>query len=1031
MSSAQLQKGRGRARSTTHSAAPPPPSITPSTDISTTSTPLTFDNSSTSDSPAIDQSVSPPAITTDQSRPDTGYSSISTSSQPSPPTRPVVTTARGRADRLKRNVAPEDPHWTVSDLTAIQFQSNTRPVKPDELGTIGQPIQVIANYFPILQYPRRGLVYRYHIQIHDWKNLEIHRDRRRLVYNLWLQQYCGKYTKIDRHKIVFDNLSTILTFNQPLFDIDGTATVQEIKAPNRSNRLVTHKVIVRRAGEPIDLALIQNFDEILHTENRLNNTPQDLDIIKQILSIALHENCSFHATAIYDRLFFAQTTPEQHGEWDLGLGKALWRGFYSCLVFSKGAHHLLMNLDINHGVFMKKQPFLEFLCEIMLHSPCGKKRYGGRQRNVQKVHGDDVLEFLDIRNPTYQIEMNFLLKHCKNVRVRSQDASKPIVYSISKLGKSASTQEFIWKGSKNKTVTVENYYKEHYGLVLKYPSLPTLEMHNRSYIPMELVDVEPARVKKITDEQRALMCRQSTMHPSVYIKSINEIRKNPKKQCFEEDPFIAAWNMNVSTDMLTLPARVLPMPEIVYTDQYHVTSGAVRDMGTWQMKPTRFHTPAKFPAVWGMINLSSLDQHACEDFYNELSNIAVERGMECCPPVIYEEYDSRKSTINGIIGVLNQILKKNKGCNFFVVILSVNGKLKSDLYGLFKKLCELEFGHGAVTQMIQQRNAVVGKQKDKARWDYAKLNNILLKINTKLNGINAVLKVHDVIERFFSHGHRVMYVGADLSHAPPSARSQPSVVAVVASADDVPSRYFKEVYQQHRPESARNESREYIVDMKAIMKSLIQQYERHRGYPPNAIVMYRDGISESEFDTVFEKELTAIREACVELSPVYRPYLTYIVVNKRHHTRFFPTNSDKNVQAGTVVDSHDITNPTTYDFYLNSHHGALGTSRPTHYHVLYDDNKLRPDEVQMLTYALCYTYARCTRSVSIPAPVKYADLLALRGTYYVGNTDDSDTESIVSEPLVAVGEEKDIKNTITSERIVLSGKIANDCPFFL
>jgi len=37
----------------------------------------------------------------------------------------------------------------------------------------------------------------------------------------------------------------------------------------------------------------------------------------------------------------------------------------------------------------------------------------------------------------------------------------------------------------------------------------------------------------------------------------------------------------------------------------------------------------------------------------------------------------------------------------------------------------------------------------------------------------------------------------------------------------------------------------------------------------------------------------------------------------------------------------------------------------------------------MLTYALCYTYARCTRSVSIPAPVKYADLLAFRATYYL------------------------------------------------
>ncbi|CAF5154600.1 unnamed protein product [Rotaria magnacalcarata] len=83
--------------------------------------------------------------------------------------------------------------------------------------------------------------------------------------------------------------------------------------------------------------------------------------------------------------------------------------------------------------------------------------------------------------------------------------------------------------------------------------------------------------------------------------------------------------MNVSTDMLTLPARVLPMPEIVYTDQYHVTSDTVRDVGTWQMKPTRFHTPANFPAVWGMINLSLINEHACEDFYNELSNIAGQR----------------------------------------------------------------------------------------------------------------------------------------------------------------------------------------------------------------------------------------------------------------------------------------------------------------------------------------------------------------------------------------------------------------------
>jgi eukaryotic translation initiation factor 2C len=181
----------------------------------------------------------------------------------------------------------------------------------------------------------------------------------------------------------------------------------------------------------------------------------------------------------------------------------------------------------------------------------------------------------------------------------------------------------------------------------------------------------------------------------------------------------------------------------------------------------------------------------------------------------------------------------------------------------------------------------------------------------------------DVVGRFFLRGHRIMYVGADLSHAAPGSGSQISVVAVVASADDVPNRYFKEVYKQERPAQARGESREYIVSMREIMKSLIHQYEQHRGFPPTAIVIYRDGISESEFDSVFEKELTATRQACTDLSPVYRPYLTYIVVNKRHHTRFFPTDLKKNVSAGTVVDSHDITNATTYDFYLNSHYGQI------------------------------------------------------------------------------------------------------------
>merc|ERR1719447_1830298 len=40
-------------------------------------------------------------------------------------------------------------------------------------------------------------------------------------------------------------------------------------------------------------------------------------------------------------------------------------------------------------------------------------------------------------------------------------------------------------------------------------------------------------------------------------------------------------------------------------------------------------------------------------------------------------------------------------------------------------------------------------------------------------------------------------------------------------------------------------------------------------------------------------------------------------------------------------------------------------------------------ELQQLTYQLCHTYVRCTRSVSIPAPAYYAHLVAFRARYHL------------------------------------------------
>ncbi|KAJ3399687.1 hypothetical protein HDV05_001575, partial [Chytridiales sp. JEL 0842] len=98
-----------------------------------------------------------------------------------------------------------------------------------------------------------------------------------------------------------------------------------------------------------------------------------------------------------------------------------------------------------------------------------------------------------------------------------------------------------------------------------------------------------------------------------------------------------------------------------------------------------------------------------------------------------------------------------------------------------------------------------------------------------------------------------------------------------------------------------------------------------------------------------------------------------------------------NIRPGLVVDG-DITHPTYFDFYLNSHAGLQGTSRPAHYTVLYDENKFSPDELQQMVFNLCYGYGRATKAVSVCPPAYYAHLAAKRATlHFTGGFGDSES----------------------------------------
>ncbi|KAJ8581687.1 stem cell self-renewal protein Piwi [Rhizopogon salebrosus TDB-379] len=257
-----------------------------------------------------------------------------------------------------------------------------------------------------------------------------------------------------------------------------------------------------------------------------------------------------------------------------------------------------------------------------------------------------------------------------------------------------------------------------------------------------------------------------------------------------------------------------------------------------------------------------------------------------------------------------------------------------------------------------------------------------MKINAKLGGVNALPR-SPALEKLTSAPFMIM--GADVGHPAPGLKNQPSVASLVWSYDRFAARYEAMMSIQHPRQ-------EKIDELRTLVYRAVDEFGNRNKGPPKRIVFFRDGLSEGEYAGVGNEEIEDIKGAIDDIwrdkrLNMGKPEITFIVVGKRHHVRFFPRNRDEadksgNCPAGFVAD-HGVGNPAVRDFYLQSHGGLLGTSRPSHYITLRDDiYRNNTDELQDLAFTLCHSYARATRSVSIPAPVYYADIVCSRGAFH-------------------------------------------------
>lgn len=312
---------------------------------------------------------------------------------------------------------------------------------------------------------------------------------------------------------------------------------------------------------------------------------------------------------------------------------------------------------------------------------------------------------------------------------------------------------------------------------------------------------------------------------------------------------------------------------------------------------------------------------------------------------------------------MNQL--RDSGCQLLFCIISNFG----DAYARVKQAAEIRCG--ILTQCIKEQT--VSRKGN----DMSTVSNILLKVNAKLSGTN-----HKFADQSKLAVQRIphMVIGADVTHPSPDQRHIPSVVGVAVSQD--PSTFcYRMCWRLQDPKQ------EMIQDLEAIIEEQLQLFKARNKVLPKVLFYYRDGVSDGQFQEVLRIELNAINRGCARAEQGYKPKVVFVVVQKRHHTRFFPKtpnprDRNNNVEAGTIVDSQ-ITHPNETQFFLVSHASIQGVAKPTKYCLLRDELNMTINDLETFTYNLCHLFTRCNRAVSYPAPTYYAHLAAARGRVYI------------------------------------------------
>lgn len=627
-------------------------------------------------------------------------------------------------------------------------------------------------------------------------------------------------------KVVYAHDGRNNLYTTTKMNLNGQSVEKTVNAV-LGDRSKEYKVKVQFARE-IDMTVLKNFPNVTPKEKPFDAIQALNIIIRQAFRSLIAANRGVQSGA---SLYFPPVNPRDQY---LADNLDLWYGLFQSVVM--GTKTIYLNVDVSHKGFPSQMSILDVIKSF--------SRDGNMPRSLQGRDFyalDAHLKMLDI---TY-----------KGKRRRFGGFGGP-----------ANKETFEKDGRR---ITIEQYFRS-IGEPLRFPDYNVIKLGGKTMVPLEFCTIPGGQAtnKKTTPRVTAAMIKLSATSTEVREKKIMDHLGK-----VNYDAELRDFGIDIRKEFEKVKGRVIDPPGLKYSNGF--TKPA---KGVW--KGGDFVRPAEGEEIkWAIINCDGYTTRAgLDELEKRISTGARSKKIKFSQkPVAIKMEDAFKNR-NFDRDVENHLKEfKSQGVRIvFVVVIDQN-----DCYAKIKQVAENRLG--IMTQCIKAETV-------KRRLNDMTMNNIMLKVNAKLSGTNHEI-INTAYQKHNKKGDGIMFVGADVTHAGPDQRDIPSIVGVCSSYDDVGFKYQCSWRMQKKLKKD-NQIEEMILDLEPIMVEHLDRYKIFNGKFPSKIMYYRDGVSEGQFKQVMDIELNAIRKAIITKyghDSTTHPKVTFIVVQKRHHARFFPT----------------------------------------------------------------------------------------------------------------------------------------------